>query len=256
MSHASTGDELLAGAARWIDRRDAEILLAHFWGLSRSQLLARAGETVPPGVTSSFSQAVTRRSEGVPAAYLLRRREFWSLTFEVSPAVLVPRPETELLVQRTLSLVHAPDAEVADLGTGSGAVAIVLAHERPSWSVTGTDLSADALEVARRNGAALVSGRVRWSQGDWYSALARRRFDALVSNPPYIAETDPALRGDGLRHEPRLALTPGGDGMGAFHTLMNGAARHLKPGGWVVFEHGLSQGESSALCLSRVASFL
>jgi release factor glutamine methyltransferase len=157
---------------------------------------------------------------------------------------LVPRPETELLVQRVLSLVRAPVAEIADLGTGSGAVAISLAHERPEWFVTGTDLSSDALDVARRNGAALVQDRVSFRQGDWYSALARRRFDALVSNPPYIADTDPVLRGDGLRHEPRGALASGPEGLNALVTLINGASRHLKPNGWLALEHGASQGEA------------
>jgi release factor glutamine methyltransferase len=243
MSQPSTGDSLLVGAARWIDRRDAEILLANCWGLSRSQLLARCGDSVPTDVADCFGRAVTRRSEGMSVAYLLRRREFWSLTFEVSPAVLVPRPETELVVERALALVRLPMAEVADLGTGSGAIAIAVSHERPQWLVTGTDFSTSALEVARRNGAALAGDRVRWVQGDWYAALARRRFDALLSNPPYIAEDDPALKGDGLRHEPRMALTPGGDGFAAFHTLINGAHRHLKPGGWLVLEHGAAQAE-------------
>lgn len=243
MSLPSTGDSLLVGAARWIDRRDAEILLASCWGLTRSQLFARSGDSVPSDVVDCFEKAVTRRSEGVSVAYLLRRREFWSLTFEVSPAVLVPRPETELVVQRALALVRLPMAEIADLGTGSGAIAIAVSHERPQWSITGTDVSTAALEVARRNGAALVDDRVRWLQGDWYAALARRRFDALLSNPPYIAEGDAVLKGDGLRHEPRLALTPGGDGFSAFHTLINGAHRHLKPDGWLVLEHGNTQAE-------------
>jgi release factor glutamine methyltransferase len=252
MSLPSTGDSLLVGAARWIDRRDAEILLAHYWGLTRSQLLARGGESVPSDVADCFGKAVTKRSEGVPVAYLLRRREFWSLAFEVSPAVLVPRPETELLVQRALALVRLPVAEIADLGTGSGAIAIAIAHERPNWHVTGTDISTSALEVARRNGDALAAGRVRWVQGDWYAALARHRFDALFSNPPYIAENDPVLRADGLRHEPRLALTPGGDGLAAYLTLINGAHRHLKPGGWLAFEHGATQGETlRALLVAR-----
>jgi release factor glutamine methyltransferase len=252
MSLPSTGGSLLAGAARWIDRRDAEILLAHCWGLTRSQLFARQGDSVPGDVADCFSKAVTRRSEGVPVAYLLRRREFWSLTFEVSPAVLVPRPETELLVQRALALVRQPSAQVADLGTGSGAIAIALAHERPDWSVTGTDLSGAALEVARRNDANLTGSRVRWVQGDWYAALARQRFDGLFSNPPYIAENDPVLAGDGLRHEPRLALTPGGDGLAAYATLINGAHRHLEPGGWLAFEHGATQGETlRALLVAR-----
>ena len=252
MSRPSTGDSLLVGAARSIDRRDAEILLADCWGLTRSQLLARGGESVPAGVADCFGQAVSRRAEGVSVAYLLRRREFWSLTFEVSPDVLVPRPETELVVQRALALVRAPVAEVADLGTGSGAIAIALAHERPEWLITGTDRSTGALEVAQRNGAALVGNRVRWVQGDWYAPLARRRFDALLSNPPYIAESDPVLAGDGLRHEPRLALTPGGDGYGALRTLIEGASDHLKPGGWLVLEHGATQAESlRALLVAR-----
>jgi release factor glutamine methyltransferase len=230
-------------AACWIDRRDAEILLAHCWGLTRSQLLARCGDSVPTDVADCFGKAVTRRSEGVSVAYLLRRREFWSLTFEVSPAVLVPRPETELVVQRALALVRLPMAEIADLGTGSGAIAIALSHERPQWAITGTDVSTSALEVARRNGAALAESRVRWVQGDWYAALARHRFDALLSNPPYIAENDPALKGDGLRHEPRAALAAANEGLAALETLINGAPRHLKPGGWLVLEHGATQGE-------------
>jgi release factor glutamine methyltransferase len=244
MAQTATGDSLLMDAARLIDRRDAEILLAHFWGLSRSQLFARGNESVPGDVANLFGHAVSQRFEGMPVAYLLRRREFWSLPFEVSPAVLVPRPETELLVQRALALVRLPVAEIADLGTGSGAIAIALSHERPNWIITGTDISTQALEVARRNGAALAGNRVRWVQGDWYAALARRRFDALFSNPPYIAENDPALRGDGLRHEPRQALTPGGDGLAAYFTLINGAHRHLKPGGCLALEHGATQGET------------
>src|SRR5204863_8607031 len=122
----------------------------------------------------------------------------------------VPRPETELAVERVLALVTAVDAQVADLGTGSGAIAIALAHERPQWRVTASDLSADALSVARRNGERLVAGRVEWLAGDWFAPCAQRRFDAIVSNPPYIAGDDAVLQGDGLRHEPRLALTPGG----------------------------------------------
>ncbi len=248
----SDSERLLANAARTIDRRDAEILLAACWRRSRSQLLAGLGETVPAEVAASFEDARRQRAAGVPVAYLLGRREFWSLDFAVNPAVLVPRPETELLVQRVLDLVPAPIADVADLGTGSGAIAIALAHERPGWRVLGTDASDLALAVARGNGERLAGGRVEWASGDWYAALGSRRFDVLVSNPPYVAADDPALNADGLRHEPRAALTPGGDGFASLATLINGAPGHLRPGGWLVLEHGTTQGESlRALLVAR-----
>jgi release factor glutamine methyltransferase len=242
-----TDSELLANAALTINRRDAEILLASCWRRSRSQLLAAMGEPVPVEVAAQFEDLRRQRADGVPVAYLLGRREFWSLDFTVNPAVLVPRPETELLVQRVLDLVPAPIAAVADLGTGSGAIAIALAHERPGWQVLGTDASDPALAVARSNGQRLVAGRVEWASGDWYAALGNRRFDVLVSNPPYVAANDPVLIGDGLRHEPRGALTPSddetGDGFASLATLINGASGHLRPGGWLALEHGAAQGQ-------------
>jgi len=244
MFEPSDSGLLLARAARSIARRDAEILLAWCWRKTRSQLLAAASDPVPAEVVARFEDACRQRAAGMPVAYLLGRREFWSLEFAVSPAVLVPRPETELLVERVLHLVIAPAARVADLGTGSGAVAIALAHERPGWLVMGTDVSPDALAVARENGMRLAGGRVEWALGDWYAALGGRRFDAIASNPPYIAGDDPVLESDGLRHEPRHALTPGGDGTSAITTLINEAPRHLVPGGWLALEHGNSQGET------------
>jgi release factor glutamine methyltransferase len=244
MFDLSDSDRLLSIAAHTIERRDAEILLAWCWRKTRSQLLAAASDTVPPEVAARFADVCRQRAAGVPVAYLLGRREFWSMEFAVSPAVLVPRPETELLVQRLLQLVTAPAAQVADLGTGSGAIAIALATERPDWRITGTDASPDALAVARDNGTRLAGGRVEWALGDWYAALGDRRFDALASNPPYIAANDPVLEADGLRHEPRSALTPGGDGTSAIVTLINEAPRHLHPGGWLALEHGNTQGET------------
>jgi release factor glutamine methyltransferase len=237
-----SGATWIAQASREIDRFDAELLLAHCWRRTRTRLLT-SEEPVPEDVAACFQQAIRQRTGGVPVAYLLGRREFWSLDFEVSPAVLVPRPETELLVQRALDVVDTAHARVADLGTGSGAIAIALAHERPQWSVTGTDVSPQALAIARRNGSALVNGRVEWLQGDWFAPLAGRRFDALMSNPPYIEGDDPVLSGDGLRHEPRAALTPEGDGMAALTTLINGAPDHLGCGGWLLLEHGAGQAE-------------
>jgi release factor glutamine methyltransferase len=252
MPDSTDSERLLANAASTIDRRDAEILLAACWHRSRSQLLAGIRETIPAKVVACFEDARRRRADGVPVAYLLGRREFWSLDFSVNPTVLVPRPETELLVQRVLDLVPAAVADVADLGTGSGAIAIALAHERPGWRVLGSDASGLALAVARGNGERLAGGRVEWASGDWYTALGNRRFDVLVSNPPYVAADDPALIADGLRHEPRAALTPGGDGLASLATLINGAPGHLRPGGWLALEHGNEQGEPvRALLVAR-----
>jgi len=242
MAPATDSESLIALAARDIGRRDAELLLAAALNLSRGALLARGSEAVPDDVAARFTSWCARRATGEPVAYLLGRREFWSMMFEVSPAVLVPRPETELLVERVLEKLDESPAAVADLGTGSGAIAITLAHERPDWQIVGTDLSDDALTVARRNGTRLGANGVEWRAGDWYQALDSRRFDALVSNPPYIEENDPVLAGDGLRHEPRGALTPGGDGFAALVTLINGAPEHLRPGGWLFLEHGATQG--------------
>jgi release factor glutamine methyltransferase len=234
-------EQLLSQAARDIARRDAEILLAAAWQRSRAMLLAYPDAPVPPEVEAQFANNCARRAAGEPVAYLLGQREFWSMKFDVTPAVLVPRPETELLVERVLALVTAPQAAVVDLGTGSGCIAIALASERAGWTITGTDASADSLAVAQRNGGRLVNGRVHWLQGDWFAPLAGQRFDVLVSNPPYIAADDPVLAGDGLSHEPRGALTPGGDGLAALATLINGAPAHLKPGGWLLLEHGTTQ---------------
>jgi release factor glutamine methyltransferase len=251
MFEVSDSERLLAEAAGVITRRDAEILLAHAWQLTRSQLIV-TDQPVPADVIARFTDACARRARGFPVAYLLGRREFWSLDFTVNSAVLVPRPETELLVQRVLDLMPAPMAAVADLGTGSGAIAVALAHERPGWKVLGTDASEPALAVARSNGERLVGGRVEWASGDWYAALGTRRFDVLVSNPPYVAADDPVLGQDGLRHEPRGALTPGGDGFASLTTLINGAPGHLEPGGWLALEHGTTQGAAlRALLVAR-----
>jgi release factor glutamine methyltransferase len=236
--------ELLNRAARAIERRDAEILLAAAWRRSRAQLLAYAPEPVPAEVAARFVDSCQRRARGEPVAYLLGHREFWSLHFEVTPGVLVPRPETELVVERVLAQVKLPVAHLADLGTGSGAIAISLASECPEWKIVGSDASEAALAVARRNGARLAADRIEWLHGDWYTPLGSRRFHVLASNPPYIAAADAALAGDGLRYEPRSALTPGGDGLSALDTLINGAPAHLEPGGWLFLEHGAAQGDA------------
>jgi release factor glutamine methyltransferase len=236
-------EQLLAVATRKIERRDAELLLAAAAGLTRSQWLARADEPVSADIAARFARLAAQRADGVPVAYLLRRREFWSMEFDVDENVLVPRPETELLVERTLACPLPEAARVADLGTGSGIVAIVLAVERPRWSVVGVDVSVRALAVARRNGEKLAPGRVEWRHGSWFAPLAGERFSAIASNPPYISADDPVLAGDSLRHEPSAALTPGGDGFAALDTLINAAPGHLEPGGWLLLEHGDTQAE-------------
>ena len=218
---------------------DAQLLLAHVMGTQRWRLTAHPERSVTPEEAARFRALLARRADGEPLAYLIGRREFWSLDLAVTPDVLVPRPETELLVERALALRPQLTARVADLGTGSGAIGIALAHERPQWQVVATDASAAALAVARRNAAAL-GAQVEFRHGDWYAPLEGECFDLLLSNPPYVAADDPALQA--LRHEPVMALTPGDDALRALRTLAQGAAQHLRPGGWLVLEHGSTQG--------------
>ena len=232
-----------AGSAGNAALLDAELLLAHVLGVPRARLRSHPEVAVEPAAAASFLALVERRAAGEPLAYLTGRREFWSLDLGVTPAVLVPRPETELLVERALALGPAGAASVADLGTGSGAIALALARERPRWRIVATDLSPPALEVARVNAAALGATGIEFLAGSWFEPLAGARFDLLVSNPPYVAADDPALRDSGIAFEPALALTPpGGDALAALRMLARGAAPHLLPGGWLLLEHGASQG--------------
>jgi release factor glutamine methyltransferase len=221
---------------------DAQLLLAHVLAVPRARLKSHSEDLSDPARTQHYRHLLARRAAGEPLAYLTGRREFWSLSLEVTPAVLIPRPETELLVERALALRTATDGRVADLGTGCGAVALALASERPGWQVVATDACADALGIARANAAALRLGRVEFRQGDWYQPLRGERFDLLVSNPPYVAQDDPALMTPSLRHEPARALTPGLDALSCLRTLVRGAPRHLAPAGWLLLEHGATQG--------------
>jgi release factor glutamine methyltransferase len=235
------GIELLAAAAddRSTVALDAQLLLAHALGLERWRLTANPQRAVRATQRARYRELLERRRAGEPLAYLTGRREFWSLDLAVSPDVLVPRPETELVVERALALRSAPAARVADLGTGSGAIALALASERPRWQVVATDASLAALAVARSNAQALGLV-VEFRHGDWYAPLAGEGFDLLLSNPPYVAADDPALQA--LRHEPRMALTPGADALECLRLLAHGAMQHLLPGGWLVLEHGAAQG--------------
>ena len=221
---------------------DAQLLLAHVLAVPRARLKSHPEDLPDPSRTQHYRRLLARRAAGEPLAYLTGRRDFWSLSLRVTPAVLIPRPETELLVERALALRTAADGRAADLGTGCGAVALALASERPGWHVVATDACADALAVARANAAALTLGRVEWRQGDWYQPLRGERFDLLVSNPPYVAQNDPALTTPSLRHEPPRALTPGLDALSSLRTLVRGAPLHLAPEGWLLLEHGATQG--------------
>jgi release factor glutamine methyltransferase len=163
---------------------------------------------------------------------------------EVSPAVLIPRPETELVVERTLALLPADAKEMADLGTGSGAIALAVASERPSLQITAVDASADALEIARRNAARLQLGHVRFERGSWFAPLAERRFDLVAANPPYIARGDTELAADVRRFEPEIALIAGATGLEAIDQIVAQAGAHLRPGGWLILEHGWTQADA------------
>ena len=223
---------------------DAELLVAEVLGAGRASLAADPDRGLAPEELLALESLVRRRLAGEPVAYLTGRREFWSIELEVSPDVLVPRPETELLVERALAAIAGlENPAVLDLGTGSGAIAIAIAAERPDAAVTATDVSAAALLASRRAMPPRLGLRnLRFREGAWYTPLAGARFDAIVSNPPYVAAGDPAL--DALTHEPRLALVGGSDGLAALTAVASGAPRHLAPGGWLLVEHGASQGDA------------
>lgn len=231
-------------------RLDAQLLLAAVLGGNRTALIANGGRQLDAAERGAFDALIARRRGGAPVAYLTGRREFWSLELHVTPAVLVPRPETETLVELALAALPADvPCSVLDLGTGSGAIALALAHERPRARVTGTDLSGGALEVAVANARAAGLTRVEWLEGAWFDAVPGRRFDVIVSNPPYVAAGDPALAALGA--EPLLALTPGPTGLEALAVIAGGASGHLKPGGRLILEHGASQAAAVAALLAR-----
>ena len=236
-------DAALRAARTRIDGADAELLLAHALGVSRSWLFAHAHDDLPSERQAAYEALVARRVEGEPVAYLIGRRGFWSLDLAVTPATLIPRPETELLVELALErLPRGRALRVADLGTGSGAIALAIAHERPQAHVVATDASADALAVARANAASNGLARVDFRQGEWCAPLGDERFELIASNPPYIADADPHLAEGDLRFEPRSALAAGVDGLDDIRTIARDATAHLVAGGWLLLEHGLDQG--------------
>ena len=239
---------LLAEATQaGVARLDAELLLARATGYTRVTLLANSDLPADADTALRYRDGLRRRSAGEPLAYIDGHREFWSLDFAVSPAVLVPRPETELLVERCLALLPASPQRVADLGTGSGAIALALAYERPRWSIVATDASAAALAVAGGNATRLQLTNVEFRRGDWWAPLAGELFDAVVSNPPYIAAGDPALQA--LQHEPIAALAAADDGYADLLALVAAAPQHLRPGAVLLLEHGATQAARLAAAL-------
>ncbi len=240
----ATVESLLRQAATTVDRVDAEWLLAHAVAKPRSWLFAHGSDTVPAAVAARFEAMLARRQAGEPVAYLTGTQGFWTLDLEVSPATLVPRPETELLVELALARIPVDaGARVADLGTGSGAIALAIAKERPRAAVVATDASDEALEVARRNANRNRIANVEFREGDWFAPLAGETFDLIASNPPYIAEGDPHLGEGDLRFEPPTALSSGTDGLDAIRRIVGDAPAHLASGGWLLLEHGWYQGE-------------
>jgi release factor glutamine methyltransferase len=242
-----TLDALLFRACREqsLSRLEARRLLAHAVGRSQEWVVAHGPDEVDDRTASSFLALAARRSLGEPMAYLVGWREFYSRVFAVGPAVLIPRPETELLVSIGLDLLRdRKGPRLLDLGTGSGILAVTLALERPDASVVATDASADALAVARANAAALGAAGIRFCLGDWWQALAPEDdgFDLVVSNPPYIADADPHLTAGDLRFEPRQALAAGAAGDEDIRRIVTGARGRLASGGWLAIEHGLEQG--------------
>jgi release factor glutamine methyltransferase len=227
-------------------RLEAELLLSHLLGKSRSWLIAWSDTRLDDQQLQHFSDLVNKRIQGVPIAQLTGEREFWSLPLRVTADTLIPRPETELLVETCLDLYPAENSiTVADLGTGSGAIALAIATERPAWCILATDKSHQALDVAIHNAETLQIDNIQLLQGDWFDALpANIRVEVLLSNPPYIPMNDPHLQQGDLRFEPRTALASGDDGLDAIRLIISKASDYLEPGGYLLLEHGYNQGSA------------
>jgi release factor glutamine methyltransferase len=259
----STVSQLVQCAAHALEghsdspRLDAELLLGKILSLSRPALIAHGNDPVAAESARGYASLIEQRLRGAPVAYLTGTREFWSLALRVTPAVLVPRPETELLVE--LALQRLPEHQawlsadracsVLDLGTGSGAIALAIASERPGARITGVDISPSALEVAIQNARDLGLSGIDWRLGSWFAPVPGERFDMIVANPPYIAAADPAL--EKLAAEPAIALCDGPTGLEALSAIAGAAMPHLHENGWLILEHGSNQAPEVAQLLER-----
>ncbi|MFK0086902.1 peptide chain release factor N(5)-glutamine methyltransferase [Pseudomonas sp. NPDC090755] len=222
-------------------RLDVELLLAAAIGKSRSYLHTWPERIVSSEAALTFAEYLQRRRSGEPVAYILGQQGFWNLDLEVAPHTLIPRPDTELLVETALELVSPAPARVLDLGTGTGAIALALASERAQWQVTAVDRVLEAVALAERNRQRLQLGNVQVLSSHWFSAIEGERFDLIISNPPYIAAEDPHLVAGDVRFEPSSALVAGVDGLDDLRTIISQAPGHLQPGGWLLLEHGYDQ---------------
>ncbi len=232
-------------AASGLVPAEGRLLLAHVLGCDRSWLIAHADDALTTAQAQAFEKLARRRHNGEPIAYLTGRREFYGLDLEVSPDVLIPRPETELLVDLALERIDERDAvRVLDLGTGSGAIALAIARHRPHCSVLAVDASASALALASNNAKRLGIGNAAFIESDWFERVPREAFAVIVSNPPYVANEDTHLTQGDLRFEPPIALRGGIDGLAALRKIVAGAASYLAPAGWLFIEHGYNQAES------------
>ncbi|MDX1464904.1 MAG: peptide chain release factor N(5)-glutamine methyltransferase [Halomonas sp.] len=255
-------DHLLArAAARLADagspspRLDAEVLLCHALGVDRTWLYTWGDREAPSVERARFEALVAARAQGQPIAYLTGEREFWGLSLATSPHTLIPRPDTECLVEAALARAAPPQGRLLDLGTGTGAIALAFASERPDWSVIGVDIRSEAVALARHNAARLGITNVAFRESDWFAALVDKgvddnadpraeRFDLIVSNPPYIAADDPHLARGDVRFEPHSALVAADGGLSDLCHLVREAGRYLLPGGWLMLEHGFEQAEA------------
>lgn len=240
----TTIEQLLASAElpdSPTSRLDAELLLAHALGKSRSYLHTWPERELDAPQLERYQAALVRRQTGEPVAYILGQQGFWSLELEVAAHTLIPRPDTELLVETALALLPATPAQVLDLGTGSGAIALALASERPAWRLTGVDRVPQAVALAERNRSRLKLGNATLLESQWFSALAGQRYRLIVSNPPYIAADDRHLAEGDVRFEPSSALVAGQDGLDDIRLIIQQAPDYLEPGGWLLLEHGFDQ---------------
>ncbi|SFA66797.1 peptide chain release factor N(5)-glutamine methyltransferase [Metapseudomonas otitidis] len=232
-------------------RLDAELLLAAALGKPRSFLHTWPERVVSGEAAERYASYLERRRQGEPVAYILGHQGFWSLDLEVAPHTLIPRPDTELLVETALALVTLPQARVLDLGTGTGAIALALACERLGWQVTGVDRISEAVALAERNRERLGLGNAAFRESHWFSALGAECYDLIVSNPPYIAAQDPHLARGDVRFEPSSALVAGADGLDDIRLIVSQAPAHLNAGGWLLLEHGYDQAAAVRELLAR-----